>query len=208
MIPLFVDCSGKLVVIFGGGNVAVRKAERFLKESPVHIISRSFSEACSRLPARFTRIDVTGLSDETLGNLLASAFLVIGTLPDSKENNRIGDICRQKGILFNNAHGEAGDVIIPAVTTGKNYALAITTFGNSPAISRFIRQDLETRYPALDAMIDLQHRLRNELKTKDLTQDQRSDILWNVLNDHHIWELLKKSTDESWAEIGQRYLHG
>ena len=43
MIPLFVECTGKQVVIFGGGEVAARKAGHFAQEAEVLMVSRTFS---------------------------------------------------------------------------------------------------------------------------------------------------------------------
>ena len=208
MIPLFVDCSGRSIVIFGGGDVAVRKALRFSGEADVHIISRSFSDACARLPVRFTTMDISTATDDAISALLDPAFLVVGALSNPGENNRIGELCRKKGILFNNADGEAGDVIIPAVTGGKNYIVAVTTRGHSPAVSRFIRQDIETRFPAMDAMIDLQDRLRAELKNTCPDQARRSAVLWQVLEDREIWKQLEQSPSDAWEVVRQRYLHG
>ena len=45
MIPLFVECTGKRVVVFGGGEVAARKAGYFAKEAEVLMVSRTFSPA-------------------------------------------------------------------------------------------------------------------------------------------------------------------
>ena len=50
MIPLFVDCSGKRIVIFGGGEVASRKAAYFSGQADVLVVSRSFSHKMSILP--------------------------------------------------------------------------------------------------------------------------------------------------------------
>jgi precorrin-2 dehydrogenase/sirohydrochlorin ferrochelatase len=207
MIPLFVDCSDKKVVIFGGGDVAARKAARFAQKADVFLISRSFSKRCRTLPVHFQELDIKTVSDETISNSIDNAFLVIAALSDREENNRIGHLCRKNKVLFNNADGENGDVVIPAVSEREHYVLAISTLGESPAISRYIRQEIESRYPALDAMIELQSRLRERLKNGGLTQAERSAIIWNVLNDHHIWNTLQHSPDDAWTEVERGYLH-
>lgn len=207
MIPLFVDCSGKQIVIFGGGEVAARKAARFLPDADVTLISRSFSQKCSALPLRFQELDISKVSDDELESIIGSAFLVIAALSDALQNDRIGYLCKKKQILFNNADGENGDVMIPAATGGHNYTIAISTTGKSPAISRFLRQEIETQYPSLDAMIELQQRLRELLKTTNLSQDERSVILWQVLNDRQIWIMLCNSPEDAWRMVERGYLH-
>jgi precorrin-2 dehydrogenase/sirohydrochlorin ferrochelatase len=207
MIPLFVDCSGRRIVIFGGGAVATRKAAYFAGVADVTVVSRSFSQKLFGLIASRQKADVSALSDDDLLVIVDGAFLVIGALPDPALNNRIGRICKEREILFNNADGKEGDVILPAVTSGKNYTIAISTHGSSPALSRFIRERLEEEYPALDAMIALQERLREELKAREPDQAARNLVLWQVVHDRAIWHLLTRDPDAAWEQVASRYLH-
>ncbi len=207
MIPLFVDCSGKRIVIFGGGEVASRKAAYFSREADVLVVSRSFSPKMSALPVERRVLDVSTASDEDIAGITRQAFLVIGTLPDPSSNNRIGEICKGQKILFNNADGQAGDVIIPSVTGGDNYILAISTKGSSPALSRFIREQIEMHYPALDEMVALQQELREQLKRSEPSQSRRNAILREVLHDRAVWEILEKDPEKARVELKRRYLH-
>jgi precorrin-2 dehydrogenase/sirohydrochlorin ferrochelatase len=207
MIPLFVDCSGKRIVIFGGGEVASRKAAYFSGEADVLVVSRSFSHKMSILPVERQMLDAGRVSDEVLNGIIDRAFLVIGALSDPVQNNRIKDLCIVREILFNNADGEAGNVIIPSVTGGENFMLAISTKGNSPAISRFIREHLETHFPALDDMVALQRDLRAQLKHTEPSQSRRNAILWEVLNDRELWKTLKNDPAGARQQVKERYLH-
>ena len=207
MIPLFVDCSGKRIVIFGGGVVASRKALYFSGEADVLVVSRSFSPKITTLPVKRRVLELSTAPDDLIEGIIDGAFLVIGTFPDPTLNNRIGKLCTAKGILFNNADGDAGDVIIPSVTGGKNYTLAISTKGSSPAVSRFLREHLEKRYPALDEMVALQHELREQLKHNEPSRSRRTEILWEVLSDRVLWENLKKDPTLARDEVKKRYLH-
>lgn len=207
MIPLFVDCSGKRIVIFGGGEVASRKAAYFSGEADVLVVSRSFSHKMSILPVERKMLETGRVSDEVLNGIIDRAFLVIGALSDPVQNNRIKNLCMAREILFNNVDGEAGDVIIPSVTGGENYLLAISTKGNSPAVSRFIREHLETQFPALDDMIALQRDLRAQLKHTEPSQSRRNAILWEVLNDRELWKTLKNDPARARQQVKEKYLH-
>jgi precorrin-2 dehydrogenase/sirohydrochlorin ferrochelatase len=207
MIPLFVDCSGKRIIIFGGGEVASRKAAYFSRETDVLVISRSFSHKMSILPVKRRMLDVGRVPDEVLDGILDGAFLVVGALSDPAQNNRIKDLCMAREILFNNADGEPGTVIIPSVTGGENYQIAISTRGNSPAVSRFIREHLESQFPALDDMIALQRSLRAQLKQTESSQSRRNAILWEVLHDREIWKTLKTDPAGAYQLAKERYLH-
>ena len=206
MIPLFIDCSGRRIVIFGGGAVAARKAGYFADEARLLVVSQSFVHKIETLPVTKKSVDIAAVSDEKISALIGNAFLVIATLSDPVQNNRIGKICKKKGILFNNADGKAGDVILPAVSSGENFTLAISTGGSSPAVSRFIREHLEQELPELDAMIGLQRQLREELKKKVPDQIRRNEILRKVLEDQSVWKALKKDPDTAWEKVSARYL--
>jgi precorrin-2 dehydrogenase/sirohydrochlorin ferrochelatase len=208
MIPLFVDCTGRRIVIFGGGAVAARKAAYFAREADVLVLSRSFVQKLETLPVERKTMDIEDTSDAGLIALIANAFLVIAALSDTAQNNRIGKLCRRKRVLFNNADGEAGDVVLPAVSRGANYTLAISTGGSSPAISRYIREHLDREVPELDAMITLQRRLREELKRTEPDQARRTAILHKVLEDPSVWKLLIPYPDKAWEKVSARYLDG
>jgi len=203
MIPLFIDCSGRRIVIFGGGAVAARKAAYFARDAKVLVVSRSFVHKIGTLPVKTRSVDIGAATDAKLAALIGNAFLVIAALSEPAQNNRIGRICRKKGILFNNADGR---VMLPAVSAGENYTLAISTGGRSPAVSRFIREYLEQELPELDAMIALQHRMREGLKKNVPDQARRNEILRKVIEDQSLWKLLKSDPVRAWNRVSERYL--
>jgi precorrin-2 dehydrogenase/sirohydrochlorin ferrochelatase len=206
MIPLFVDCSGRRIVIFGGGDVAARKAAYFSKKAEIIVVSRSFVPAFDELKVTRKDLDLVTATGRNLAEVLTGAFLVIAAVSDPVVNNRIGKLCKATGILFNNADGETGDVILPAVTGGENYTLAISTGGNSPAVSRYLREQIEETFPALDEMIILQNRLRDVLKVQEPDQKKRSEILNKVLHDPGVWAALTPGRDDVWEDVRRRYL--
>jgi len=207
MIPLFVDCSARRIVIFGGGTVAARKAAYFSGHADVTVVSRSFVPAFDGLTITRQERDLAAATATELDPLINGAFLVIAAVSDPAINNRIGRLCKANGILFNNADGEPGDVVLPAVTGGEHYTIAISTHGASPAVARFVREELEDEFPALDAMILLQERLRDALKKSEPEQRRRTVILRDVLEDPMVWELLASDGEAAWENVKARYLH-
>jgi len=206
MIPLMVDLSGRRVLIFGGGMVGARKARFFSPEADVTVISRSFSDECDVLPVRKRELDLSRMADIGIARLVEGSFIVIAATSDEALNDRIGKICREKGILFNNAAGETGDLLIPSVIRGEHYLLAISTAGESPAISRFLREYIQASLPQIDRMVVVQGRLREALQDKVPDTDTRRMILWEVLNDPTVWEALGKGEEEGWRMVKERYL--
>jgi precorrin-2 dehydrogenase / sirohydrochlorin ferrochelatase len=206
MIPLMIDFSGKHVVIFGGGDVGARKAAYFCNETEVTVISRTFSPVFDDLTVRRKEINLVGLGDQELGNLVRDTFLVIAAAQDTALNDRIGRYCAIQGILFNNADGKAGDVTIPSQLRGEHYHIAISTSGESPGISRLLRERIERSFPNLDGMIEIQDQLRTRLKQKVPDQKDRSRILHEVLDDENIWKALERGKGNAWDIVERRYL--
>ncbi|MCE5338233.1 MAG: bifunctional precorrin-2 dehydrogenase/sirohydrochlorin ferrochelatase [Methanomicrobiaceae archaeon] len=202
-----LDLTGRRVLIFGGGDVGARKAAYFEHEAEVTVISRSFSPALDGLAIRRQEADLSTLPDEALRGLLQGAFLAVAATPDTGLNDRIGRVCAGSGVLFNNAAGVPGDVIIPSVVRGSRYLVAISTRGKSPAVSRYLRMRLETEYADLDRMIDLQDEMRSMLREVEPVQAERSRILWSILRDEEVWGALASDYERARAMAIERHLH-
>ncbi|MBP1929616.1 precorrin-2 dehydrogenase/sirohydrochlorin ferrochelatase [Methanolinea mesophila] len=206
MTPLFVDLHGKKVVIFGGGAVGARKAGFFAGETGVTVFSRSFDPSFSEIDAECREVDLSALGDRDLARLLEGAAIAVAATQERELNDRIGRLAKGAGILFNNADGESGDLLIPSVVKGKNYALAIGTGGVSPAISRYLREHIQRELPCLDRMIALQGRLRNEIRRTEPSQEKRRELLYRVLEDREVWNLLPHGEGAAWNLVKERYL--
>lgn len=202
-----LDLTGRRVLIFGGGDVGARKAAYFVHEAEVTVISRSFSPDLEGLAIHRQEADLSALPDEALQDLIEGAFLAVAATPDPELNDRIGRLCAEVGVLFNNAAGEPGDVIIPSVVRGNRFLVAVSTYGRSPAVSRYLRMRLETDYADLDRMIELQEEIRPMLRETEPVQAERSRILWAILSDDEIREALAADYGRARALAIERYLH-
>jgi precorrin-2 dehydrogenase/sirohydrochlorin ferrochelatase len=206
MVPLIIDFTGKKVIIFGGGDVAARKAAYF-KGCTTTVISRSFSESLEHMDVERRMMDLEEVPDDEIRSLINGAFLVIAATSDRHINNRIGYLCRDVQVLFNNADGIPGDATLPAILEGKNFLIAVATYGRSPAFSHYIRSQLESSKIVYERMIDLQEKLRTTLKSSLGSQEQRRTILGEVIADPLVWEALETDHSAAWALIERKYLH-
>lgn len=208
MIPLMIDLAARRVVIFGGGAVGARKAAFFSGEARVTVISRSFLPALLRPGIERIEAECAGMDESALEGLIGDAFLVVAATSDPGLNDRIGRAARSAGALFNNADGEAGDVLVPSVIRGERYLVALSTGGASPAVPRFLREHLEERFPHLDAMIGVEARLREDLKECVGSQEERQRILRAVLRDPEAWAWLSSGEEQAYQRIWERYISG
>lgn len=207
MIPLMLDLAGRRVLVFGGGDVGARKAAFFEHEAEVTVISRSFSPDLDGLAIQRQEADISALPDETLRELLSGTFLAVAATPDPDLNDRIGRLCAGAGVLFNNAAGVPGDVIVPSVVRGNRFLIAISTRGKSPAVSRYLRMRLEAEHADLDRMIELQEEVRSMLRETEPDQGERSRILWEILSDDDIRAALGTDYGRARTLAIERYLH-
>jgi precorrin-2 dehydrogenase / sirohydrochlorin ferrochelatase len=207
MLPLMIDFFQKKIIIFGGGDVGARKASYFCGQADVLVISRSFSSSFDDLPVRKTVTDIAEIGDTALIATIKGAFLVMAATSDPMLNDRIGGLCSREGILFNNAEGTAGDVILPSKIEGTHYLIAISTGGGSPGVARYLREHISATLPGLDRMIELQVRLRDVLKRMEPDQSKRSLLLRDVVRDRDVWHAVEVSPEAGWNIVKTRYLH-
>jgi precorrin-2 dehydrogenase / sirohydrochlorin ferrochelatase len=192
--PLFIDFTGRKVVIFGGGAVGDRKAAYFAG-ADVTVVSREFSPGLQAMPGvRLINNEVTAA---TISGLIKGAFLVVAATGDPALNRELARVAGDAGIMVNSAEG-GSDVILPAKIVQGDILMAISTGGQSPAMARYLRQRLEESVgKELSDMVRLQSELREILKKKIPSQDERECLLWQVLEDRSIWEAIKTSYSDA-----------
>ena len=143
--PVFLDIREKSCVIVGGGEVALRKAERLLDcGAKVSVISPKLAPELTALKDKNL---ISHIADEYSGDLIAGATLVIGATDDEKTNARISNDARGKGIPVNIVDDpQKCDFILPSVVQRGDLAITIGTGGKSPALARHLREELEATY--------------------------------------------------------------
>ncbi len=213
-LPLMLDLAGKEVVIFGAGAVGERKASFFSGSAEVTVISRDFTEGIEKLfnEKKIKIIKVGNLTDEEIGGYIKNAFIVIAATSDALFNERTASIAEKCGKLVNRVD-DMGDVIVPSVIRRGDIVLGISTLGGSPALSKFIRQRLEELItPEFEQMARLQNKMREMLKLRVIEQKDRSEILWNIINDDEVWGAFSVSYEKAYKValkhidgIGKRY---
>lgn len=219
MIPLMHNLKGKKVVIFGGGDVGLRKARYFIGECRVTVISMDFCEGFSDLKGSgaaecdgencgltLIKADLSALTDEELSGCVADCTVCVAATSDISLNNRIHAISVKKGLMFDNADGVEGNIIVPSVIRGRNYSIAISTGGRSPATARYMRRYFEKNAPQFDEMIELQCELRELLKSETESQSERKRIITATLDDENVWKELKNGKNTAMEYIRKVYL--
>lgn len=143
--PVFWDITGKKCVIVGGGEVAARKVARLLDcGAQVSVVSPSLVPELDLL--KNDRL-INHINGEYDGVYMDGAVLVIGATDDEQINAAISRDAKTKGIPVNIVDDpQKCDFILPSLAERGDLVIAVSTGGNSPALARRVREELEETY--------------------------------------------------------------
>jgi siroheme synthase-like protein len=140
--PIFLELSGRRVVIVGGGTVAARKAETVLKAGArLVVVAEKISDALRGLCAggKSELIESKYTKDYLVG-----ATLAIAATDDEELNKRVYKDCQELEVLCNVVDSPGlCDFYVPAAVNRGDLQIAIGTDGKSPAYAGHIRKKLE-----------------------------------------------------------------
>ncbi len=143
--PIFLDIAGKKCVVVGGGDVAARKVKRLCESgAKVSVIS---PELAPELAALKSENAIEHVAAQYNIKHLEGAVLIIGATDNDKINETISNDARRLGIPVNIVDDpQKCDFILPSIVERGDLTIACSTGGNSPALARRLREELESAY--------------------------------------------------------------
>jgi precorrin-2 dehydrogenase/sirohydrochlorin ferrochelatase len=179
--PLLLDVSERLVVIVGGGGVALRKAQGLLAAGAGRVrcvaleFHTDFPDAVERIQAAFAPSHLEG------------ADLVFAATDSPAVNEKVVEESRRRGIFVNRADGDEGlpgDFTTPALWRSCDVIIAVSAAGN-PALAAKIRDDLAGKVDPMHVkMAEAMQILRPViLKSRGLTRPRRREALRELAGD-------------------------
>ena len=177
LYPVFLKLDGHKVLIVGGGKIAEQKIEAVLRSATdVTVVSPQITPRI-RLWAHQGRIKYVALQFKP--GMTHGYFLVI-SCTDSEETNRaVYQEARASGSLAN-AVDDPGycDFYAPAVVSRGEFQIAISTGGNSPALSQRVRKELEQEFgPEYESWTAWLGRMRDLMRKVLPRTDRRKELL-------------------------------
>ena len=158
--PLFLNLAGKNLLVVGAGKVGRRKIASLPAASPgsISVVDPGLDEAAVRELAEFWPCPLHCLARPFVPEDLEDKALVFASSNDHNVNSFVAALCAVRGILCNSAAPPgSGDCIVPAHFSKSGLTLALSTEGQSPALARFLREELEAwvekRYDPLLAVL-------------------------------------------------------
>ena len=182
---LYLKTAGLNVFILGTGEVATRRANRFLDHGAnVKLAGNNLSDDLEHKGAVLC-------STDDVDELVEWSDLVVVASGDEKLCDYVCGIAQNK--LVNRADfPQKGDVIVPTSFNIGEIEISIFTNGKSPLMARQLRKKIQSIITEEDILeIELQDYARSKLKDVLENQKDRRKYLYEILEDEKINDLIK-----------------
>lgn len=181
---IYLNTSNLNVFILGTGEVATRRANKFLDHGAnVKLAGNNLSEELKHKGAVLC-------STEDVDEIVEWADLVVVASGDRELSDYVCEIAQGK--LINRADfPQKGDVIVPTSFNIGDIEISIFTNGKSPLMARQLRKKIQSIITEEDVLeIELQDYARSQLKKVVDDQKERRKYLYGIFEDEKINELI------------------
>jgi siroheme synthase-like protein len=169
--PVFLNIRGKKCLVVGGGAVALRRVEALLEHGAhVTAVSPCVTDGIRELAADGK---VALVSEKYQTHNLQGMTLVIAATDDPATNRRVAREAAGRRIPVNVVDApELCNFIVPAVVRRGDLTIAVSTGGESPALARKMRVQLEKQFGEEYAVLTrLVGDVRREMKAAGMAAD-------------------------------------
>ncbi|MBO4568501.1 MAG: bifunctional precorrin-2 dehydrogenase/sirohydrochlorin ferrochelatase [Candidatus Methanomethylophilaceae archaeon] len=199
MSPIYVSPGGRLVTVFGGGNVALRKIRHF-EGFRIRVVSL---KALPEVEEAADEIILCEICPETVKEYVKGSFLAVAATDSKQINAMVRDAAMEAGVLVNSAHG-GGDVLIPSVIKRRNYSVCVSSEGRVPAFPPYVVEVLEPFLDeSFDSMMDVMVHVRPIVMECIPEQKDRAEALRRILHDEGVWERLRSGDVDSAKSLAE-----
>ena len=174
--PIFLEMKDRRCVVIGGGAVAERKVEGLVAVGAnVTVISPTLTDG---LRDMLTQGAIRHVAREYRTGDRAGYDMVFVATDSSEINATVSSETRSLRIWVNSADDpDHCDFILPAVIRRGDLAVAVSTGGVSPAVTRAIREELDEYFTGDYArFVQIAGEVRSELREKFISADADA---WN-----------------------------
>lgn len=167
--PIYLDMARRRCLVIGGGAVAERKIANLLEAgAEVTVLSPNATENI----ARWSKQNLLQLQARRYraGDLAGFELAFVAT-DDAAVNDTVFQEGRSGGVWVNAADDPAHcDFILPSVLRRGDLTVAVSSGGNSPALARAVREELELYFTReYEALARLASGARRELQRRGMT---------------------------------------
>ncbi|HXW02935.1 MAG TPA: bifunctional precorrin-2 dehydrogenase/sirohydrochlorin ferrochelatase [Nitrosarchaeum sp.] len=195
-----LNLQGKVIIVIGGGNEALKRINSLLKEKcQIIVISSAINNQIKNIiKNKKIKFKKQKIQDTSFLSIY-KPYMVITTTNDKKLNQKIiNDAKTKKIIAYSSDNPELSDFSNPAIIDFDNLIqIAIFTGGKSPAMAKKLRVESEKIFKKLItkeeiSQIKIQNIVREIAKNKIATQNERKDYLNSIMGNKEIKQLIKE----------------
>jgi precorrin-2 dehydrogenase/sirohydrochlorin ferrochelatase len=200
--PVILDLSGKPCLVVGGGAVAQRKVEGLLKVGArVTVVAPELTGSIADLQKDGSiTLHRRSFKPDDLDN----QTLVFGALDDPEARRNLSAEARKRGVPANLADDPQNcDFIVPSSFSRGDLLVTVSTGGRSPAMSRKLRQVLETKIGQsfamqVEAMAKVRERVMRDLPDH---AELRREVLLDIV-DSDLLDVFRNGDEDSfWLRV-------
>jgi precorrin-2 dehydrogenase/sirohydrochlorin ferrochelatase len=177
VFPMFLKLEGRRCLVVGAGTIAEGKIGGLIAaDANVRVIAPEATEQVQTWAGE-GKIDWERRNFQPSD--LQGIFLVVASTSSTPLHEEIFAEAQKLGVLCNIVDvPHLCDFFYPAIVRRGSLQIAISTAGESPALSQRLRKELEQQFgPEYEAWVTAIGEARAELATRDLTADDRKEIL-------------------------------
>src|SRR5262245_43096602 len=181
--PLSLDVRNYPVLVLGGDEEAAEKTQRLLEAgAKVTVVAPVLHDTLKELAAS---AKVLHRGRHFRDSDLDSAILVLNMVRGDREFSRalFGKAREKKVLVWSVDQPECSTVTMPAVVACGHLRVAISTSGVAPALSGFLKEDLEKIFgEEFAAFVDWLGQLRERTKATEPDFEKRRELLREALD--------------------------
>lgn len=201
-LPVFQNVRGKLCLVVGGGEVALRKAAVLVDAGArIKVVSPTLAKGFSELHG--TEYVAAPFAPSHLDDVA----LVIAATNDASVNRYVSEAAQARNIPVNVVDApELCTFIMPAIVDRSPLMVAFSSGGASPVLTRMLRGKLETMIPQnYSRLARFAERFREKVK-RGVTNPAKRRIFWENVFDGIVAEKVLTGDEASAEKMLQQML--
>ena len=177
VFPMFLKLEGRRCLVVGAGSIAEGKIGGLIAvDAQIRVVA---PEATAQVQTWAGEGKIDWERRRFQPSDLEGAFLVVAATSSTAVHEEIYAEARRRSVLCNVVDvPHLCDFFYPAIVRRGSLQIAISTAGESPALSQRLRKELEQQFgPEYEAWVAAIGEARAELATRDLSVEDRKEIL-------------------------------
>lgn len=179
-MPILIEMKESRVVIIGGGKVALRRAEKFLKYgAKITIVSPNLETSFD------IHENIVWIKDYYKKHYLLEADFVVAATNDREVNDLISMDCKELKCLCNRVdQGNTSEVIVPMCIQQGDLSIAVSTNGQSPLYAKqLVKKIGDLLEPEIEEKLELLGKLREKILASGyLDSEKKHELLEKMID--------------------------